>query len=92
LNSSSKTLGRNDLCHCGSERKYKQCCLDKDEAAERELLSQKSQEALPASPEAESELLPRAHTFQHSTQPPWKGGRNTRGLAKVNIPRRSGGS
>jgi tetratricopeptide (TPR) repeat protein len=27
--------GRNDPCHCGSGKKYKRCCLDKDEAAER---------------------------------------------------------
>lgn len=26
--------GRNDPCPCGSGRKYKQCCLPKDEAAE----------------------------------------------------------
>ena len=24
-------LGRNELCHCGSGRKYKNCCLDKEE-------------------------------------------------------------
>ncbi len=24
-------LGRNDPCHCGSGKKYKNCCLDKDE-------------------------------------------------------------
>lgn len=29
------TLGRNDLCHCGSGKKYKKCCLDKDQQAER---------------------------------------------------------
>ena len=23
-------LGRNDPCHCGSGRKYKKCCLEKD--------------------------------------------------------------
>ena len=23
-------LGRNELCHCGSARKYKRCCLEKD--------------------------------------------------------------
>ena len=28
--------GRNDRCPCGSGKKYKQCCLMKDEAAERE--------------------------------------------------------
>jgi tetratricopeptide (TPR) repeat protein len=26
-------LGRNDPCHCGSGKKYKKCCLSKDEAA-----------------------------------------------------------
>ena len=28
----SKTLGRNDPCPCGSGKKYKKCCLEKDEA------------------------------------------------------------
>ena len=32
-------LGRNDRCPCGSGKKYKSCCLTKDEAAEREQLS-----------------------------------------------------
>jgi TolA-binding protein len=31
--------GRNDPCPCGSGKKYKRCCLDKDEAAEREALA-----------------------------------------------------
>ncbi|MGH6681278.1 MAG: SEC-C metal-binding domain-containing protein, partial [Bradyrhizobium sp.] len=26
-------IGRNEPCPCGSGRKYKQCCLAKDEAA-----------------------------------------------------------
>jgi hypothetical protein len=25
-------LGRNDPCHCGSGKKYKKCCSDKDRA------------------------------------------------------------
>ena len=28
-------IGRNDPCPCGSSKKYKQCCLAKDEAAAR---------------------------------------------------------
>jgi tetratricopeptide (TPR) repeat protein len=32
-------IGRNDPCPCGSGKKYKRCCLDKDEAAEREALA-----------------------------------------------------
>ena len=30
--------GRNDRCSCGSGKKYKACCLTKDEATERERL------------------------------------------------------
>src|SRR5260370_27759918 len=28
-------VGRNDPCPCGSGKKYKRCCLEKDETAER---------------------------------------------------------
>jgi len=28
-------LGRNDKCHCGSEKKYKKCCLQKDEQSDK---------------------------------------------------------
>jgi len=31
--------GRNDHCPCGSGKKYKACCLTKDEAAERQVLA-----------------------------------------------------
>jgi tetratricopeptide (TPR) repeat protein len=31
--------GRNDPCPCGSGKKYKRCCLDQDEAAERTALA-----------------------------------------------------
>src|SRR5438309_120357 len=33
-------LGRNDPCHCGSGKKYKKCCMAKDEAAERTVLDE----------------------------------------------------
>jgi len=32
--------GRNDRCPCGSGKKYKQCCLTADEAAERERMAE----------------------------------------------------
>jgi tetratricopeptide (TPR) repeat protein len=35
--------GRNDPCPCGSGKKYKQCCLRKEEEAEREALTALSQ-------------------------------------------------
>ncbi len=28
-------IGRNDACPCGSGKKYKKCCLDKDEGKNR---------------------------------------------------------
>ncbi len=31
--------GRNDPCPCGSGKKYKRCCLEKDQAAERTALA-----------------------------------------------------
>jgi tetratricopeptide (TPR) repeat protein len=47
--------GRNDLCHCGSGKKYKRCCLDKDEAAER--AARAAVEAAKPSPQAARGLL-----------------------------------
>jgi len=35
--------GRNEPCPCGSGKKYKHCCLKRDEAAEREALAAVSQ-------------------------------------------------
>jgi tetratricopeptide (TPR) repeat protein len=43
-------IGRNDPCPCGSGKKYKQCCLAKDEAAARA--------ARPAPPVASKPRLP----------------------------------
>ena len=31
-NGGFKVVGRNELCPCGSGRKYKKCCLEKDKA------------------------------------------------------------
>ena len=49
-------LGRNDLCHCGSGKKYKKCCLQKDEEAEHDArIATQSPPLIPALPP-----LPRA--------------------------------
>ncbi|MCC6874199.1 MAG: SEC-C domain-containing protein [Sandaracinaceae bacterium] len=34
---SVEKLGRNDVCHCGSGKKYKKCCMAKDEARAKSL-------------------------------------------------------
>ena len=38
----SKKPGRNDPCSCGSGKKYKRCCLPKDEATAREKARQQT--------------------------------------------------
>jgi len=52
-------VGRNDPCHCGSGKKYKKCCMEKDEAERAAQLDatqkeQEAQAALAAAPEENS--------------------------------------
>ena len=83
-------IGRNDPCHCGSGKKYKQCHLGKDEEAERERRAKQASQAGDTTPgEAQRSAPPPG---KHGTRQPWKGQQNTRGFGKLNIPRRSGGS
>jgi len=35
------SIGRNDLCPCGSGKKYKKCCLDKNEKVRAVLVSER---------------------------------------------------
>src|SRR5215216_4229688 len=43
-------IGRNDPCPCGSGKKYKKCCLAKDEAAARKAYTQRVPELPPPPP------------------------------------------
>ena len=84
------SLGRNEPCHCGSGKKYKHCCLVKDEAAERAARVQPADDApaaAPAGPHAPPGAAPR-----HATQQPWKKSQGTRkGFPKFSAPRKVGG-
>ena len=81
--------GRNEPCHCGSGRKYKQCCLDKDESEARAAHAKALAEA--PEPSAEASVAP-ARTPKHQTQQPWKKA-STRGFfQRVRTPRKVGGS
>lgn len=88
-------LGRNDPCHCGSGRKYKQCHLGQDEAAAREARAQ-SGAASPAeadAPATEPERAASPRQARAKAQQPWKrSGQNTRGFQKHSAPRKVGGS
>jgi SEC-C motif len=61
---STGKIGRNDPCPCGSGKKYKKCCLDKDEAARRAAL---------AAPVAPQRVAPLAKAAAKQTPSP--GGR-----------------
>jgi hypothetical protein len=95
LGTPDKTPGRNDPCRCGSGRKYKQCCLAKDEAAAREA---RAKQAAEAKPEAAPEAAPppaaagaAARPPRQQTQQPWKKGNvNARGFQRMSAPRKVG--
>ena len=89
-----RDLGRNDRCHCGSGKKYKQCCLVADEAAIQEARAKQAAAEPPAEKPADGEeSSPQQHkTQQHArTQQPWKRDyQNTGGTPKRTIPRKVG--
>ena len=81
--------GRNAPCICGSGRKYKQCCLDKDEAEARVAHAKALAEAPEPSPEAAATP---ARAPKHQTEQPWRRA-TTRGfMQRVRTPRKVGGS
>jgi preprotein translocase subunit SecA len=75
-------LGRNDPCHCGSGKKYKQCHLSKDEEAAR---AKRTKEVAPATDVAPEAPKPAAAPAKPKTRQPWKGQQNTRGFGKLNV-------
>jgi hypothetical protein len=83
-------LGRNDPCHCGSGKKYKQCCLGKDEEAARTARAKAAAEA----PSPAADAVAPAHAGpKHKTRQPWKKtATNTHGFGKTSLPRKVGGS
>ncbi len=83
-------LGRNDPCHCGSGKKYKQCHLAEDEAKARAERAKTVAEAPPPSAEGASAA---ARGPKHQTRQPWKKtATNTHGFGKTSLPRKVGGS
>jgi hypothetical protein len=85
----TETPGRNEPCYCGSGRKYKVCCLAKDEkkAATARAKAAKTTEAEPAEAAAPAPARPP----KHATEQPWKG-TTSRGFApRSRTPRKVGG-
>ena len=88
----SATPGRNDPCHCGSGKKYKQCHLGADEAKERAARAKAAADA-PAPAEAEAASSAPSAAPRHQTRQTWKKtATNTHGFGKTSLPRTVGGS
>jgi hypothetical protein len=75
--------GRNERCHCGSGRKYKLCCLEKDNAALTAANARASADA--AAEPAEPARKVTKRTTRHQTEQPWKAS-----TARVFVPRPRG--
>jgi len=85
-------LGRNDPCRCGSGKKYKQCCLAKDEAREREARAKAAEQAAAAAP-AEAPAEDAAARRAPRSPAPFsaRGRANTHGFQRVTATRKVGG-
>jgi hypothetical protein len=84
--------GRNEPCHCGSGKKYKQCCLAKDEAAAakaRADAAAANADTAPAAAEASS-AAPTAAP-KHKTHQPWKAATSRGFVPRSTAPRKMGG-
>ena len=105
---SGRPVGRNEPCPCGSGRKYKHCCLDKDEAKAREArvkaAEKEARAAAKAAKAAENDGAkekdaanepPTRQPKKPQTYQPWKrtgGATNTHSFQRMSTPRKVGGS
>ena len=86
-------LGRNDPCHCGSGKKYKQCHLGQDEAQAREERAKSGETATAESAEPERAAAVPKPKRSRSDQPWKRSSQNTRGFGQTQrAPRKVGGS
>jgi hypothetical protein len=81
--------GRNEPCHCGSGRKYKLCCLEKDNAAMTAANARAAADAGAQPAEAAREVPKR--TTRHQTEQPWKASTSRVFVPRPRGPRKVGG-
>jgi hypothetical protein len=82
--------GRNEPCHCGSGRKYKQCCLQKDEAKAAAARAAAAEQQASAPADGASAAPPQPK--KHQTHQPWKGTTSRGFIPRTRTPRKVGGS
>ena len=88
--------GRNEPCRCGSGKKYKHCCLEKDDkkAAAVRAKAAKAEAAAEAPPEETAAPAKDARAAKPKTDQPWTvgGSSSTRGFVpRSRTPRKVGG-
>ena len=90
----SADVGRNDPCHCGSGKKYKKCCMAKDESAEHSALEEQwAKSAADAKAQAEKKAKEAPPAPSKTSAKPLSGEQRHPTFVphQVNMPRRSGG-
>ncbi|HUU34021.1 MAG TPA: SEC-C metal-binding domain-containing protein [Vicinamibacterales bacterium] len=84
--------GRNEPCHCGSGRKYKQCCLPNDELLAATARKAQAEEAAASELPAEGVAAAAPRTPKHHTQQPWRNTTSRGFVPRSTTPRKAGGS
>ena len=88
--------GRNEACHCGSGRKYKQCCLEKDNAeasAARKAAAESIEQSSVVSETSDAATVKTVRSPKPQSHQPWKAAANTRGFGnRTRTPRKAGGA
>jgi hypothetical protein len=88
--------GRNEPCHCGSGRKYKHCCLEKDNAeasAARKAAAEAVEESSAVSETPDAARVRTVRSPKPQSLQPWKAAANTRGFGNhMRTPRKAGGA
>jgi hypothetical protein len=98
------SVGRNEPCPCGSGRKYKQCCLNKDETKARQArakaAAKEAKAAKKSGDEADekgtsrsvSDKVAQPRPSKAPTYQPWKkSATNTHAFQRMSTPRKVGG-
>ena len=86
--------GRNEPCHCGSGRKYKHCCLEKDEKKASAARAKAAAAAEAPEPPADADAAaakPKRAPKPESNQP-WMATTNRGYIPRARTPRKVGGS
>jgi hypothetical protein len=87
--------GRNEPCHCGSGRKYKQCCLEKDnaEASAARKAAEAVEQSSAVSETPDAATVKAVRLSERQSHQPWKAAANARGFGnRTRTPRKAVGT